>query len=128
MLYYSHHSLFFALYQEAETKRAVSDFFCKFVLFWGQFLLCLRSICEKCILMSDKVALIEVGGSHDECLYPQVAFLQASGFCPVVIITDRLQKRFSLSPGVRCEVLPHAISTVEMEVLCISTAYRYPKD
>jgi hypothetical protein len=45
-------------------------------------------------------ALIELGGSHDECLYSQVRFLKASGYTVHLICTANLEKQVSGFDGV----------------------------
>ncbi|NDK57232.1 hypothetical protein [Pontibacter fetidus] len=45
-------------------------------------------------------ALIELGGSHDECLYSQVRFLKTSGYQVHLICTANLEKQVSGFDGV----------------------------
>jgi hypothetical protein len=53
-------------------------------------------------MQAENIALIELGGSHDECLYSQVVFLKKYGFrVHVLIFRDHL-KRMGKWPEVDC--------------------------
>jgi hypothetical protein len=53
-------------------------------------------------MQSENIALIELGGSHDECLYSQVIFLKQYGYrVHVLLFTDHLE-RMEKWPEVDC--------------------------
>jgi hypothetical protein len=43
--------------------------------------------------MTRIAALVEIGGSHDECLYSQAAFLKADGFSVHLVVSESLEPR-----------------------------------
>lgn len=53
------------------------------------------------------VALVEIGGSHEECLYSQIAFLQESGYVPLLIVTPDILERMDIPSGVHVYILQH---------------------
>lgn len=54
-----------------------------------------------------KVALIEIGTSHDECLHAQIAFLKHYGCRVHLILSDKVQQRAGAIGGVdHCFVVP----------------------
>jgi hypothetical protein len=64
--------------------------------------------------MEEAVALIELGGSHDECLYAQIKFLQAYGIPVQLVVSDELfERRLDRRHGAeRVEVFPAARNRV----------------
>ena len=60
--------------------------------------------------MEEAVALIELGSSHDECLYAQIKFLQAYGIPVQLVVSDALfERRLDRQHGAdRVEVFPAA--------------------
>ena len=69
--------------------------------------------------MKPVAALVEIGGSHDECLYSQAAFLEAGGFDVHLVVSESLVPRVR---GFDNVVRVHTVSTGGGEIGAMRTA------
>ena len=71
--------------------------------------------------MKRAAALVELGGSHDECLYSQAAFLADGGYEVHLVVSPALQKRVT---GWDCVEALHVLAPDSGEIGAFKTAWK----